>query len=119
MTTELPEDLGDPNAAEPLALRLDAGLGVKAPERAAVGMQQRLHERLATMPNRMGSVTEMAALLRTSRLAVYSAARALHRRGLAVQWLYAGDGEGCQMVAYREPPNAEITGPRVGHRSDE
>ena len=70
-------------------------------------LQQRLRERLSEMPNQMGSITELAALLRISRLAVYSAARALHRRGMATQWLYAGDGEGCQMVAYRDTPSMQ------------
>ena len=92
--------------AQPAPLgQVERGVGRLVPKRATTCMQKRLHARLATLPNRMGSVTELAALLRTSRLAVYSSARALHRRGLAVQWLYAGDGEGCQMVAYREPPN--------------
>lgn len=34
MTTELPEVHEDPNSTEPLALRLDAGLGPSVPKRA-------------------------------------------------------------------------------------
>lgn len=85
--------------------QVERGVGRLCPKRKSAGMQKRLHDKLRDMPNRMGSVTELAVLLRTSRLAVYSSARALHRRGLAVQWIHAGDGEGCQMVAYREPRN--------------
>lgn len=83
----------------------DASLGEFQLKPHLVGLQLRLYQELRDMPNKMGSVTELAARLRTSRLAVASAGGALERRGLAVLFCSRGDGESVKMLGYRELSN--------------
>lgn len=59
------------------------------------------------------STTEIASLVKSNRLAVYSAMRSLESQGLARQWVYTGYGTenqtGCQMwkVGSRQPRKVE------------
>lgn len=110
MTTG-PTDEESTNAAGgpggmPLALRLSEVLGGSDPKRAGSDLQNRLHDRLLRSAGRMLSVGELAGSMRTSRVAIYAAGMALHRRGLAWAMTSTGDGERVKTFAYREPPNA-------------
>lgn len=111
MNTELPPE--DNDSGPLLWLGSSEGLGGFDPkQRAGSDLQNRLHNRLRQSAGQMFSISELAGSMRTPRIAIYAAGMALHRRGLVWAMTSVGDGERVKTFAYREPPNARLSGPQ-------